>query len=78
MVLVFTVLLSILAGCGLFGGGEESEVFDPPYLENYYLNKHEPIMKAGGIDVYKYENAKSYSLSMGGNRYHGGVYRRPR
>ena len=74
LLLCVAMLTSTLAGCGLFGGDDTPEdVFDPPYLENYYLNKHEPVMKAGGIDVYKYENAKSYSLSMGGNRYNGGV-----
>jgi len=75
LLLCIAMLTSTLAGCGFFGGGDdEPEVeFNPPYLENYYLNKHEPIMKAGGIDIYKYENAKSYSLSIGGNRYNGGV-----
>ena len=73
MVLCISLLLPILSGCGMFGGYEEPEPFDPPYLENYYLNKHEPVMKAGGIDIYKYEDHKSYGLLMGGHLYYGGV-----
>ena len=73
LVLVFALLLPTLGGCGMFNGYEEPEPFDPPYLENYYLNKHEPVMKAGGIDIYKYEDAKSYGLLMGGHLYFGGV-----
>lgn len=73
LLLCVAMLTSTLAGCGMFYDDTPEEVFDPPYLDNYYLNKHEPVMKAGGIDVYKYENAKSYSLSIGGNRYNGGV-----
>ena len=73
MVLCISLLLPTLGGCGMFYDDTPEEVFDPPYFENYYLNKHEPVMKAGGIDVYKYENAQSYSLSMGGHRYNGGV-----
>ena len=73
LLLCVAMLTSTLAGCGMFYDDTPEEVFDPPYLDNYYLNKHEPVMKAGGIDVYKYENAISYSLSMGGNRYNGGV-----
>ena len=75
LLLCLAMLTSTFAGCGLFGGDEDEPVdeFNPPHFENYYLNKHEPVMKSGAVDIYKYENAQSYSLSMGGNRYNGGV-----
>ena len=73
LLLSIVMLMSTFVGCGMFYDDTPEEVFDPPYLENYYLNKHEPVMKAGGIDIYKYENAKSYGLLMGGHLYFGGV-----
>ena len=72
LLLCVAMLTSTLAGCGLFGGDDTPEdVFDPPYLENYYVNKHDPVCVVGGMDVYKYEKAAD-TLWMGGNAYHGG------
>ena len=72
LLLCVAMLTSTLAGCGLFGGDDTPEdVFDPPYLENYYVNKHNPVCVTGGIEVYKYEKAAD-TLWMGGNAYHGG------
>ena len=72
LLLCVTMLTSTLAGCGLFGGDDTpEEVFDPPYLENYYVNKHDPVCVTGGIEVYKYEKAAD-TLWMGGHAYHGG------
>ena len=74
LLLCMAMLTSTLAGCGfLFGGGDDEpeDEFNPPYLENYYVNKHDPVCVSGGIDVYKYdENSKA--LWMGGYPYHGG------
>lgn len=74
--LCVAILASNLAGCGsLFGGdGEEpDDEFNPPYLENYYVNKHSPVAKKGGVEVFKYESEQSYSFTVGGHDYHGGV-----
>ena len=71
MVLCISLLLPTLGGCGMFGGYEEPEPFDPPYLENYYVNKHEPVCVIGGIDVYEYDE-DAEALWMGGYPYHGG------
>ncbi len=67
-----TLIMLLFVGCGLFGDEQEQEQeFNPPYIENYYVNKHNPICVSGGMDVYKYdENAKD--LWMGGYAYHGG------
>lgn len=74
--LCVAILASNLAGCGsLFGGdGEEpDDEFNPPYLENYYVNKHTPVAKKGGVEIFKYESEQSYSFTIGGHDYHGGV-----
>lgn len=73
LLLCLAMLTSTFTGCGLFGGGDDEPVdeFDPPYIENYYVNKHDPICVAGGIEVYKYESDKDV-LWMGGYAYHGG------
>ncbi len=51
---------------------ETEEEFNPPYLENYYVNKHEPICVEGRMDVYKYDE-EAPDLYMGGHIYHGGL-----
>ena len=72
LLLCVAMLTSTLAGCGLFGGDETPEdVFDPPYLENYYVNKHDPVVVSGNIEVYKYDK-DAEALWMGGYPYHGG------
>lgn len=71
LMLCIALLLPIFSGCSFFGNDAQEEVFDPPYLENYYVNKHEPVCVTGGMEVYRYEN-KDDILWMGGHAYHGG------
>ena len=74
LLICIAMLASTLAGCGLtFGGGEEEpeDEADPLYLDNYYVNKHNPVCVTGGIEVYKYDK-DSEALWMGGHAYHGG------
>ena len=74
LLLCLAILTSAFAGCGfMFGGGEDDpeDEFAPPYLENYYVNKHDPVCVAGGMDVYKYDR-DAKDLWMGGYAYHGG------
>ena len=73
LLLSIVMLMSTFVGCGLFGGGndEPEDVFDPPYLENYYVNKHDPVVVSGGIEVHKYDE-DAEALWMGGYPYHGG------
>ena len=76
LLLCIAMLTSTFAGCGfLFGGGDDEpeDEFNPPYLENYYVNKHTPVAKKGSMEIFKYENEQSYSFTMGGHDYHGGV-----
>ena len=75
LLLCLAMLTSTFAGCGLFGGGDDEpeEEFNPPYLENYYVNKHTPVAKKGVVEVHKYESEQSYSFTVGGHDYHGGV-----
>ena len=55
LLLSVAMLASILAGCGMFYDDTPEEVFDPPYLENYYVNKHKPVCVVGGMDIYEYD-----------------------
>ena len=71
LLLCVAMLTSTLVGCGMFYDDTPEDVFDPPYLENYYVNKHEPVCVAGNIEVYKYDK-DSKDLYMGGYPYHGG------
>ena len=74
LLLCVTMLMSTLAGCTFFFAGYQDppeEEFNPPYLENYYVNKHEPVVVSGGIEVYKYDK-DAKTLWMGGYPYHGG------
>ena len=75
LLLCAAMLASALAGCGSFGGGyeEQEDEFAPPYLENYYVNKHTPVAKKGGMEIYKYESKASKTFTLGGNDYHGGI-----
>ncbi len=77
LLLCMAMLMSTFAGCGfLFDGGDNDEpvdVFNPPYLENYYVNKHTPVAKQGGMEIYKYKNKNSETFTLGGNDYHGGI-----
>ena len=73
LLLCLAMLTSTFTGCGLFGGDDDEpeDEFNPPYLENYYVNKHDPVCVTGGIEVYKYEKDTD-TLWMGGHAYHGG------
>ena len=73
LLLCLAMLTSTFAGCGLFGGGDDEleDEFNPPYIDNYYVNKHDPVCVTGGIEVYKYEKDTD-TLWMGGHAYHGG------
>ena len=75
LLLSIVMLMSTFVGCGLFGGGDDEpeDEFNPPYLENYYVNKHTPVAKKGVVEVHKYESEQSYSFTVGGHDYHGGV-----
>ena len=74
LLLSIVMLMSTFVGCGLFGGDDEPEdEFNPSYLENYYVNKHTPVAKKGVVEVHKYESEQSYSFTVGGHDYHGGV-----
>ena len=76
LLLVLAILLPTLVGCfgtGGNGGDDAADGFNPPYLENYYVNKHTPVAKKGVVEVHKYESEQSYSFTVGGHDYHGGV-----
>ena len=66
LLLCVAMLTSTLVGCGMFYDDTPEDVFDPPYLENYYVNKHDPVCVAGNIEVYKYDK-DSKDLYMGGS-----------
>ena len=73
LLLCMAMLTSTFAGCGLFGGGDDEpeDEFNPPYIDNYYVNKHVPVCVVGGMDIYKYDK-DAEALWMGGYPYHGG------
>ena len=71
IVLCVSIFALYLSGC-FPSGGDETD-FNPEYLENYYVNKHEPICKAGRMEVFKYEDSSSKTFTVGGHDYHGGV-----
>ena len=77
LLLCVAMLVPYFSGCSLlFGGNDkpEEEEFNPPYLENYYVNKHTPVAKSGKIEgIYKYEDKKSQTFVISGNEYHGGI-----
>ena len=95
LLLCMAMLMSLLAGCGFMNGGGDGDgeptdppktdapkpEFDPPYLENYYVNKHEPVKIDCNMEIYKYEKPEDdpcyggyyhSDLWMGGHIYHGG------
>lgn len=77
LLLCVALLAPTLLGCGLLFGGDDEEPpeeFNPPYLENYYVNKHTPVAKSGKIEgIYKYEDENAKSFTIGGHEYHGGI-----
>lgn len=85
LILTLSMLAATFSSCGSIFGGSDGEYdvtdppetdapepeFNPPYIENYYVNKHTPVGTNCNIEVYKYdENAED--IWMGGNIYHGG------
>ena len=71
LLLCVTLLVPTFAGCGMFYDDPPEDEFNPPYLENYYVNKHEPVCVIGGMDIYKYDK-DAEALWMGGYPYYGG------
>ena len=71
LLLCVTLLVPTFAGCGMFYDDPPEDEFNPPYLENYYVNKHDPVCVTGGIEVYKYDK-DAEALWMGGYPYYGG------
>jgi len=87
LLLVLAMLLPTLVGCFGSGGdgGDGGDVttteppvteapkpeFNPPHYENYYVNKHTPVMVSGNMEVFKYDK-NSEAIWMGGHPYNGG------
>jgi len=74
IVLSLALVIPTFSGCGSLFGGDEPEPdgeTNLPYLENYYVNKHDPVVVSGGIEVYEYDK-DAKALWMGGHAYHGG------
>lgn len=77
------LFIATFSGCAGFDDGDDylpddtsdpetpEPEFNPPYLENYYVNKHDPICTSGHMEVFKYDE-KADALWMGGHAYHGG------
>ena len=78
ILLLFAAILPMLAGCSLFRGADETdgstpgESFSAPYIDNYYVNKQDPVLVAGEMEIYKYDSAESKSILLGGHYYRGG------
>ena len=90
LLLCMAIFTSILSGCNLIYGLNElpdptseptEPAFNPPYLENYYVNKHTPITIDCNMEIYKYGEPVDdpcyggyyhRDLWMGGHIYHGG------
>ena len=78
ILLLFAAILPMLAGCSLFqeaddtDGSTPGESFSAPYIDNYYVNKHDPVLLAGEMEVYKYDSAESKTILLGGHYYRGG------
>jgi hypothetical protein len=78
ILLLFAAILPMLAGCSLFQGADETdgstpgESFSAPYIDNYYVNKQDPVLVAGEMEIYKYDSAESKSILLGGHYYRGG------
>ena len=80
--LCIAMLAASLAGCNfMYGtgelGGEDEETTAPEadnlYLENYYVNKHTPVAKKGGMEIYKYDGEEYKTFTLGGHDYNGGI-----
>ena len=80
--LCIAMLAASLAGCNfMYGtgelGGEDEETTaseaDNLYLENYYVNKHTPVAKKGGMEIYKYDGEEYKTFTLGGHDYNGGI-----
>lgn len=68
------MLIPILAGCNILPDDDPSQTteFDAPYVDNYYVNKHEPECTSGSMTVYKYDSESAPVLTIGGHDYRGG------
>lgn len=75
LLLILCALIPSLCSCGFLFPTDDvpQEIFDPSYLENYYVNKHTPIAHSGAMKVFKYESSSSKTFTLGGRDYHGGI-----
>ncbi len=73
-ILCAVMIIPILSGCSvLFGDGDPTdEVFKAPYIDNYYVNRHEAVCVSGDLTIYKYDSTDAAVITMGGHDYHGG------
>ena len=72
--LIAAMLISALYGCSLIPDDGEDPItdFTAPYIDNYYVNKHDPVCVSGNMTVYKYNSPDATLLTMGGHDYRGG------
>lgn len=72
--LFLLILISSASGCSLFNREQDhNPLFDAPYINNYYVNKHTPTCVSGNMTVYKYDSFDSPIVTMGGHDYRGGL-----
>ncbi len=68
------ILIPLLAGCNILPDDDppQTTVFNAPYLDNYYVNKHEPKCTSGDLTIYKYDSENAPILTIAGHDYRGG------
>lgn len=68
------MLITILAGCDVIPMEDPplTTDFEAPYIDNYYVNKHEPKCTSGDLTIYKYDSENAPVLTIGGHDYRGG------
>ncbi len=73
-ILCAVLMIPILSGCSiLFGDDDPTDViFKVPYIDNYYVNRHEPVCVSGDLTVCKYDSSDAVTVTMGGHDYRGG------
>lgn len=78
ILLLFAAILPMLAGCSMLHGADvtdgstSDEPFSVPFIDNYYVNKQDPVLIAGEMNIYKYDSAESKIILLGGHYYRGG------
>jgi len=72
--LILIILTASASGCSLFNREQDpNQPFDAPYINNYYVNKHEPVCVSGSMTVYKFDSFDAPVITMGGHDYRGGL-----